>query len=166
MAEEDDFNMRDKFYPDVMQQQQKKVVPNPVMMRNAASTGRINGHGYGEVVAPPPPNEARARAVNRLLRLLAEAQTNSKKASYISKKFLGALAKSNAIPTYPKALGLPSNIQYKGSMAIPLPGKRAFGPGVFDGEGSNSWIYNYDDDADEQDSVDDEDEDATLWGTF
>lgn len=90
---------------------------------------------FGNRVKPLPeiisfPNsEARTRAVARLLRLFSEAKMDPRRAGSISKKFIGALARNNALPTSTKPS---SNIQYRGSLAIPLPGKRAFG-------GSTTW---------------------------
>lgn len=79
-------------------------------------------------IVPPPRNEARTRAFNRLLRLISEAKANNPKATS-TKKFLGQLARNNGLPapgTKPKML-LPM-VQYKGSMGIPLPGKRSTYP--------------------------------------
>lgn len=71
-----------------------------------------------------PNNEARTRAVTRLLRLFTEAKMDPRRVGSISKKFIGALARNNALP--PPMKQAASNIAYRGSLAIPLPGKRAF----------------------------------------
>lgn len=118
--------IKDKRYPDVIQaaiQRNGGVRPNPVLMRNNPIISGKSSNKNFEIL-PPPHNEARARAVSRLLRLLSEARANSAAgANSISKKFLGALARNNALPASgPKAI-LPF-VQYKGSTAIPLPGKR------------------------------------------
>lgn len=101
--------------------------PNPVLMRNNPATGSSSGinNNKNHEIVPPPHNEARARAVNRLLRLLSEAKAKSARVNSISKKFLGALARSNALPT-PQTTSktVVPLAQYKGSIAIPLPGKR------------------------------------------
>ena len=118
--------IKDKRYPDVTQTvyQKNNQPPNPVLMRNNPGTGSSSSSGGGnknfEIVTPPH-NEARARAVNRLLRLLSEAKANSAGVNSISKKFLGALARNNALPVSKAVVPL---VQYKGSTAIPLPGKR------------------------------------------
>lgn len=122
----DDDVIKDKRYPDVIQAaiQKNGVRPNPVLMRNnpIINVGKSSNKNFE--ILPPPHNEARARAVTRLLRLLSEARANSAAgANSISKKFLGALARNNALPASgPKAI-VPF-VQYKGSTAIPLPGKR------------------------------------------
>ena len=119
----DDDVIKDKRYPDVIQAaiQRNGVRPNPVLMRNI-NVGKSSNKNFE--ILPPPHNEARARAVTRLLRLLSEARANTAAgANSISKKFLGALARNNALPASgPKAI-VPF-VQYKGSTAIPLPGKR------------------------------------------
>lgn len=130
--------IKDKRYPDVIQaaiQRNGGVRPNPVLMRNNPIISSKSSNKNFEIL-PPPHNEARARAVSRLLRLLSEARANSAAgANSISKKFLGALARNNALPASgPKAI-LPF-VQYKGSTAIPLPGKRTLinsgAPGILD----------------------------------
>lgn len=116
--------IKDKRYPDVIQMAMQKNTqpPNPVLMRNipAGSASSNSGNKNFEIITPPH-NEARARAVNRLLRLLSEAKANSAGVNSISKKFLGALARNNALPVSKTIVPL---VQYKGSTAIPLPGKR------------------------------------------
>jgi hypothetical protein len=111
---------KDKRYPEVVQMAMPRSnyrPANPVLL----------GHSVGKVqeIVTPPRNEARARAFNRLVRLLSEAKGNNPKAAS-TKKFLGQLARNNGLPapaTKPKML-LPM-VQYKGSMGIPLPGKRS-----------------------------------------
>lgn len=123
--EETDEINKDKRYPEIPQ----PIVsagsphrPNPVLMRNMPPSAPIVFIPETPV-ATIPHSEIRARAVNRLLRLLAEAKIRNSPS--ISKKFLGALARGNALPlTPPRALSS-GGIQYKGSMAIPLPGKRS-----------------------------------------
>lgn len=120
-------DIKDKRFPDVLQMaiQKNNQPPNPVLMRNnpgSGSSGSSIGSNKNFEIVTPPHNEARARAVNRLLRLLSEAKAKSARVSSISKKFLGALARSNALPTTTKTIA--PLVQYKGSTAIPLPGKR------------------------------------------
>ena len=88
-----------------------------------------------EIIAFPN-NEARTRAVTRLLRLFTEARMDPRRVGSISKKFIGALARNNALPAPTKPA---SGIQYRGSLAIPLPGKRGYG-------GSTFWIPKFADD--------------------
>lgn len=113
----DDVN-KDKRYPDVAPVLKTNQPPNPVLMRNNPGSKNF------EIVTPPH-NEARARAVNRLLRLLSEAKANSGRVNSISKKFLGALARNNALPPTTSSKAVAPLVQYKGSTAIPLPGKRS-----------------------------------------
>ena len=109
---------KDKRYPEVIQMAMPRSnyrPANPVLL----------GHSAGHAIVTPPRNEARARAFNRLVRLFSEAKGNNPKAAS-TKKFLGQLARNNGLPapsTKPKML-LPM-VQYKGSMGIPLPGKRS-----------------------------------------
>lgn len=114
----DDDVIKDKRYPDVMGINSQR--PNPVLMRSNPSVGVKSNKNF-EILTPPH-NEARARAVSRLLRLLSEARANSANVNSISKKFLGALARNNGLPSGSKATA--PFVQYKGSTAIPLPGKR------------------------------------------
>ena len=78
-------------------------------------------------ISVPFQNEARNRALSRLLRLLSAVQANPKLQSK-SKKFLGSLARSNGLPiaSSPTFKNVPT-LLYKGSTAIPLPGKRSSG---------------------------------------
>ncbi|XP_057364856.1 uncharacterized protein LOC130685555 [Daphnia carinata] len=114
----DDDVIKDKRYPDVMGINNQR--PNSVLIRGNPNVGVKSNKNF-EILTPPH-NEARARAVSRLLRLLSEARANSANVNSISKKFLGALARNNGLPTGPKATA--PFVQYKGSTAIPLPGKR------------------------------------------
>ena len=130
MADMDDMEnsygevIKDKRYPEDPQMaiQNNSQSPDLVAMRtnSAVANGKMNRNLE---IVPPPHNEARARAVNRLLRLLSEAKAKSSRVNSISKKFLGALARSNGLPASKTVAPL---VQYKGSIAIPLPGKRAF----------------------------------------
>lgn len=116
--------IKDKRYPDDPQLaiQNNSQLPNLNPTRSSSASGNSNMNRNLEIVAPPH-NEARAKAVNRLLRLLSEAKAKSARVNSISKKFLGALARSNGLPA--SKMVTPS-VQYKGSIAIPLPGKRNF----------------------------------------
>lgn len=116
----DDDAIKDKRYPDLTGKNSQR--PNAVLMRSNPSVGGKSGSNKNFEIITPPHNEARARAVSRLLRLLSEARANSAGVNSISKKFLGALARNNALPSGSKA-SVPF-VQYKGSTAIPLPGKR------------------------------------------
>lgn len=127
----DDDVSKDKRYPEATVPLASPHRPNPVMMRNtppsaAAVVSRPAGTETRKIFLPPH-SEVRARAVNRLLRLLADAKTSPKTYNSVSKKFLGALARGNALPGAPfPSRFQPSSslVQYKGSTAIPLPGKR------------------------------------------
>lgn len=119
--------IKDKRFPEDSSTsiQKNSQPPNPVLMRNNPGTGSGSGMNKNYEIVPPPHNEARARAVNRLLRLLSEAKAKSARVNSISKKFLGALARSNALPTpQTTTKTVVPLVQYKGSIAIPLPGKR------------------------------------------
>lgn len=121
-------------------------------MLKQLETEDVRGKPLPEIIAFPN-NEARTRAVTRLLRLFSEGRMDPRRVGSISKKFIGALARNNALPPPTKPT---SGIQYRGSLAIPLPGKRGFG-------GSTFWIRKFADDGHTIPEYFDEDDDDEIF---